>query len=319
MATKINIPVAISPAPLLGKSKEFIGRALAARGAGSAADFQLWASLALELLAKASLAQIHPSLIVDVQKNPNSLLTAAGIEVNARVATIGAEMAYARLKHTAAPRFNAGVFESCKTMAEMRNAHLHSGELPFHNRNTEAWEGSFWHACEIILESMKLGLDDWLGAKEALATKELLKAIAEAKRAAAKKRISEAAAAFAERVPKLKDREQLIAASLNQLAYRYRKSFKRSLDDHWGEKCPACQAQAVVGGDQIYEDLADDQDNAEEGYEIVETGYSAEELFCPTCGLSLLGEEALEEGGIELTHVEHNERAIDYGPDYGND
>jgi hypothetical protein len=312
-------PVSISPDALMGKSKAFIERALAAREANASADYQLWASLALELLAKAALASIHPSLIVDTQKNPNSLLNAAGIEVNIRVATIGADAAYVRLKHTAAPRFNAGVYDSCKAMAEMRNAHLHSGELPFEGRNADAWEGAFWHACEIILESMTLDLDAWLGTKEAKATKELLRAISEAKKSAAKKRISEAATAFLEKHPKQKDREALIAASLSQVPYLFKKSFKRTLDAHWGEKCPSCSAQAVVGGDNTYEDLADDQDGADEGFEIVESGYAAEELYCPTCGLSLIGEEALEEGGIDLERVDYNEREIEYEPDYGND
>ncbi|MNY37132.1 hypothetical protein D3C86_1716690 [compost metagenome] len=147
----------------------------------------------------------------------------------------------------------------------------------------------------------------------------MLRAIAEAKRAAAEKRIAESAATFLARVPKQKERDALIAASLTQSPYPFIKRFKRAFDDYWGETCPACSANAVVGGDKTYEDLADDQDDADEGYEMVETGYAAEELFCPTCELSLIGEEALVAGGIDLERVDFNEREIEYEPDYGND
>ncbi|MEM5331769.1 hypothetical protein VSR34_35195 [Paraburkholderia sp. JHI2823] len=319
MTTTKPLPPSISPVALMGKSKAFIRKALAAKASGEAADYQLWASLALELLAKASLATIHPSLIVDVQKNPNAVLTAAGIEANARVPTIGADAAYIRLKHTAAPRFNHGVYEACKGMAELRNAHLHSGELPFDGRNADVWEGGFWHACEVVLESVELDLDDWLGATDAKATKAIISAAAEAKSAAAKKTIAESSADFIKRVSKAKDRERLIEESQHFRVSLYTDSFKRPLDHHWLEKCPACTAQAIVGGDQTYESLADDQDYEEGGWELVDLGYAAEELQCPTCGLQLRGEEALTTGGVDLEHVEQEEREIEYEPEYGND
>ncbi|WP_155696983.1 hypothetical protein [Burkholderia stagnalis] len=314
------LPPSISPEALMGKSKAFIRKALAAKASGDPADYQLWASLALELLAKASLATIHPSLIVDVQKNPNAVLAAAGIEVSARVATIGADAAYTRLKHTAAPRFNHGVYEACKGMAELRNAHLHSGELPFDGRiAADVWESGFWHACEVVLESVDLNLDDWLGATDAQATRALIAAAAEAKTAAAKKKISESGAEFTKRVTKAKERERVIEESKHLRISLYTASFKRPLDHHWLEKCPACTAQAVVGGDQTYESLADDQDYEEGGWELVDLGYAAEELQCPTCGLQLRGEEALIAAGVDLEHVEQEEREIEYEPDYGND
>lgn len=309
----------ISPVALMGKSKAFIRKALVAKGNGDHADYQLWASLSLELLAKAALAAIHPSLIVDVQKNPNAILSACGIEVNARVATIGADTAYIRLKHTAAPRFNHAVYEACKGMADLRNAHLHSGELPFDGRAADAWESGFWHACEVVLDSIKSSLDEWLGGTNAQEPKAIIVAAAQAKKAAAKERIAESARNFIERVSKAKDREQLIEKSKHLRPSLYWDTFKRPLDNHWLEKCPACSALAVAGGDKTYERLADDQDYEDGGWELVDIGYATEELHCPTCELNLWGEDELEAAGISLEHVEQEEREIEYEPEYGND
>lgn len=319
MTSNRPLPPSISPEALMGKSREFIRKSLVAKASGDFADYQLWASLALELLAKGALATIHPSLIVDVQKNSNAVLAAAGIEVSARVATISADAAYMRLKHCAAPRFNHGVYESCKGMADLRNAHLHSGELPFDGRIADAWESGFWHACDVVLESMGLNLDDWIGETDAQATRALITAAAEAKAAAAKKKISESSAEFLKKIPKASEREKLVGASRQLQISLYAASFKRPLDHHWLETCPACSAQAIVGGDQTYESLADDQNYEEPGWELVDLGYAAEEFQCPTCGLQLRGEESLVAAGIGLEHVEQEEREIEYEPEYGND
>jgi len=52
-----NVFIAIDGNALHSKSKVYIGRALARKGAGDLDEYQLWASLALELLGKAALAR----------------------------------------------------------------------------------------------------------------------------------------------------------------------------------------------------------------------------------------------------------------------
>jgi hypothetical protein len=57
MTTKQVVP-ALSPEALLGKSKTYTARALAAKDAKDLGEYQLWASLALELLCKWALAEV---------------------------------------------------------------------------------------------------------------------------------------------------------------------------------------------------------------------------------------------------------------------
>ena len=63
--TKGQVPAAITKEGLIAKSRIYIQRAFRAKLADDLDEYQLWASLALELLGKAALAGIHPSLVVD--------------------------------------------------------------------------------------------------------------------------------------------------------------------------------------------------------------------------------------------------------------
>ena len=50
---------------LYAKSKVYVERSFKAEHDKDQAGFQLWASLSLELLGKATLARIHPALVAD--------------------------------------------------------------------------------------------------------------------------------------------------------------------------------------------------------------------------------------------------------------
>jgi|GEM_PF-5056557 hypothetical protein len=50
---------------LYNKSKLFIDKGISKRNETDMSEFLLWASLSLELLGKATLAFIHPSMVVD--------------------------------------------------------------------------------------------------------------------------------------------------------------------------------------------------------------------------------------------------------------
>lgn len=315
-----HLPAALSHEGLLGKSRIHAQRALAAKNAGIDDEFQLWAALALELLAKASLSAIHPSLIVE-SENTNSLLEACGVPTGTVVRTIKAQDAYARLKHTV-QHFGTPAFDGCRKLADRRNAELHSGEAAFGTVPPATWEGPFWNSAELILDSMNLSLDEWLGVN-AKTPKQVLKTMRKAKKDAALERIKHAIEAFKKRPDGQKrgkgEMEELRVTSQGIRPYASHEQFHYLLDAYWLGECPACKCFGVVGGDATYEGPADDQSDADEGFEIVESGYNPVEFHCPTCGLALAGEEALSAAGMTDEHVETTEQEIEYGPEYGND
>jgi len=318
-----QVPAALLAESLLQKSKLYAKKALAAKQAGDDNDYQLYAALALELLAKSSLATIHPSLVVKAE-NLNSVLEANGISTGTAVRTIDASEAYTRLRHTV-PSYTTPDMDACRKLAERRNAELHSGEAAFAAFPPDLWEGEFWHAAELILKSMHLTFDDWLGA-DAKAPEALLQTLRKAKRAAVKQRVERARTAFLEF--KLDGKKKRSAKQIKQIRedsksldpYSDRDLFEYLVIEKWLDTCPACEAEGIVGGEKAYEELAEDQSDAEPGYEIVETGYYPLEFHCTTCQLALVGnEEVLIAGIADDGHYVQEQREIQYEPDYGND
>jgi hypothetical protein len=167
----MTVSPALSHEPLFGKSKVYIARALAAKTRKSLGEYQLWASLALELLGKSALAAIHPCLVADPQSSV-SLFAAAGMNIGTDLKTITAKTLFERLSHVS-KRFDKTTQEYCQNMSLKRNAELHSGESPFETAIPSSWEGRFWHTAEIVLEIMGDTIESWLGADEAKAPKEL--------------------------------------------------------------------------------------------------------------------------------------------------
>ncbi len=314
---KLSPPPALSHDALLAKSKLLAKRSVEAKEGGLDVDCQLWAAAALELLAKAQLAGIHSSLIVEAENN-NSLLEANGIPTGTAVRTIGAATAYTRLKHTV-PNFSTPVFEECKKLAERRNAELHSGDAACASMPYEAWEGDFWNAADLILKSMDMDLQEWLGA-DSKAPKALLKAYRLAEIKAAKQRVKHHATEFKKTDQgKLgKEKFALLVQETAKLPIEM-KHFHYLYGTYWKHECPACKTIGAAAGDEDWEDLAEDQSSADYGFQIMERGYSPSEFHCPTCRLSLVGDAAVNAAGIDETHVETTEEEIKYEPEYGND
>ena len=119
----LKIATALSHEALYGKSKVYITRGLNAKSRADHGEYQLWASLALELLGKSALAAIHPSLVADPQSYI-SLFAAAGINIDTDIKTIIAKTVFERLTHVSAQgkkQFDTNTAKFCQDMALKRN------------------------------------------------------------------------------------------------------------------------------------------------------------------------------------------------------
>jgi hypothetical protein len=309
-----DVFIAINGDALHAKSKVYIGRALARKGAGDLNEYQLWASLALELLGKAALARRHPSLVVD----PNhwqSMFVAAGINVTTDVKTITAKTLFERLAHLV-PRFDKTIQKFCQDIAERRNAELHSADLPFRAMRLEAWEARYWHASDTILRQMGSSLEHWLGAADAKAARQLLDEAAKALDAALKLRVEAAKEQFA--AQKKFERERLATEAELREPQQQTALFKSSYDEIWTESCPACGCRAFMTGEQTGEDISEERDE-HAIWEIVDREFVGQEFRCPTCDLSLTGSDEIDAAGLNYIHEDQQEREMEYEPDYGND
>lgn len=305
-----NIYIAINGDALHDKSKVYISRALERKSTENLDEYQLWASLALELLGKAALAHRHPCLVVDPH-HWQSLFVAAGINITTDVKTISAKTLYERLTHLI-PKFDRSVLQKfCQEIAERRNTELHSADLPFRAMKLEAWEARYWHACDTILQHMDSSLEQWLGANDARAPRQLLNQAMQALGDAVRLRIVAAKESF----------EKLTKSELKRLKSEPKKkhdSFKNSYDEIWNTECPACKCCAYMTGNQTGEEIIEDYDEYEI-WEIVNRQMLAEEFYCPVCDLTLTGNHEIDMAGLDPIHEDQQERELEYEPDYGND
>lgn len=312
-----NLSPSLSPAALYAKSKVYIKRGFRAQQAGDTEEYQLWASLAIELLGKAALARVHPALVAD-PSHPHSLFAACGRQLSPDVKTITAKTLFDRLGHIDRA-FDSRHQKFCEQLALRRNAELHSGESPYSGMSAEAWEREFWGAVEAILGMQGETLESWLGAAEAKAPTDIVKQAAEAMEWAAKDRIARRKEDFEKANQDPKKRQELIERAVGLSFQDFSKRFNISADAWQRQACPACSASAFLGGILWSEEVVE-EDASEDGMtEFVDETYAVEEFLCPTCNLHLFGTSEIKAAGLPNEFVLRDEREREFEPDYGNE
>ena len=244
-----------------------------------------------------------------------SMFVAAGINVTTDVKTITAKTLFERLAHLV-PRFDKTVQKFCQDIAERRNAELHSADLPFRTMRLDAWEARYWHASDTILHEMGSSLEQWLGAADAKAPRQLLDEAAKALAAAVKLRVEAAREQF--EALKRAERERLTAEAELREPQHQMGIFKGRYDEIWSESCPACKCRAFMTGEQTGEDISEERDE-HAIWEVVDREFVGEEFRCPTCDLTLMGSDEIDASGLSYIHEDQQEREMEYEPDYGND
>ena len=306
---------ALSHEALYGKSKRYVVRALRCKSNGDFDEYQLWASLALELLGKACLARRHPSLIANPMSS-HSLFAASGIRTGIDITTISSKTMVCRLR-VVVSGFDRDVEKHCHNIFTRRNMELHSGELPYKSMTPSAWEVRFWHATDAILRDMDQSLNDWLGVSRAKAPTELLKHAHQAIVYATKVKIENAHKAFSKMKKAVK--EKLLRNADGKQPYHYNNVFAVDTDFEHMVECPACTGNAIVAGDLVDEIPQDVGDEFDPWEETVEKCYVAHEFFCPVCQLRLNSLAELEAAGVQTDFLKIGTRERYPEPDYGND
>ncbi len=307
---------------LYAKSQVYIRRGLRAQADNDTEEYQLWASLALELLGKAALARVHPALVADPQ-HYQSLFAACGRQLSPDIRTISANTLFERLSHIE-KAFDSRHKKFCGDMASRRNAELHSGESPFSGMSPAAWEREFWGAMETVLAMQDETLESWLGAEDSKAPAKIILQAHEALQWAVKHRISRCKEDFDKKHQDPKRREAVIDGSKklqwNDLTW----------DGSSRYECPACLSSGFLGGTLWNEEVVatepgwsgtDDQgeDYGEPPTETVEKSYSIEAFECLICGLHLYGTKEIAAAELPEDFTEREDRELEFGEEYGND
>jgi hypothetical protein len=234
--------------------------------------FAFWSSLALELIARASLAKVSPVLVADATEWAQ-LYFALGHAPTATKFTpksVGISEVLNRLQ-AITPEFGKELRDFCSIHTGMRNAELHSAEMPFEDLKASTWLWKFYRSCEVLLARLNVDLPSLLGAEEATFAKQQIEAARD-----------EAAKAVLGTIKSFKEVWEAKPAEERKKLAEKAKAWASREDGHVAP-CPACSSEALLNGDAISAPK-----RALKGDMVVETQAMAPSRFqCVACGLKI--------------------------------
>jgi len=259
--------------------------------------FSFWCHLALELLARAAIADVHPALLSGTKRD--GLYYGLGLTDGP---DFGPESISSGTVYDLCLRFidDFGTAEraTCEESRQRRNAELHSALATFENL-PRGWLGRFFAACRILAQHMNLELSDLLGAESAQLAERLIVDDAEEVRATVRALIDEAK----QRVESLNaaDHAQRSEAAKEALAPRFDafgsvSPFAQQLPPVITTAgCPACATIAAVRGERV----ARGRPRISVDGELIEPTVAVPTRFdCPVCELVLDGAAQLTVAGL---------------------
>ncbi len=249
------------------------------------AEEALWASLTLEFLGRAALANVSPALLAETgERNWQNLYHSLGFtptESKYSPKSITATELFRRLA-AIIPDFTQEVENFCILHTGRRNAELHSGEAAFDGVPNSAWSPRFYRACEVLLTSLGETLETLVGKEEAEAARKLVAAAADETAKAARGDVEAHKKVWLGK--KDEDRAALSSSAkvwaTRQLGHRV--------------KCPACNSFALVQGEPVGPTHTKlDHDEITETQEYLPTHFE-----CVACGLKIPGLSKLNAIGL---------------------
>jgi hypothetical protein len=297
--------MALDHESLWNKGKLLVARALEVRQEHEEGDFFLWMSLALELLGKAHLARFHPALVADTRTSDTLLAVCAGVSTN-KMHTIAASEVFLRCQRTIGG-FDKTAFEFCISLANDRNAHLHSGELPFARPRADLWISQCWSVVEILVVAQGRTLAELVGEDEA---DSLGRIIADHKQLLSeriKRRIAICRSRFESLPP------DVAAARKARSGPRDRVSGDEYTD---AMECPVCACAGELSGTIVDREDVGAADEDEPWMRSINCTVEVWQFACRGCGLEVNGAAELDVAGIasecEVTLVEEEDMEEPY-------
>jgi predicted RNA-binding Zn-ribbon protein involved in translation (DUF1610 family) len=245
--------------------------------------FGFWSALTLEMLARAALTAISPTLIAD-NKDWNNIYFALGYPPNEKKFTpksVDTAEVFRRLEKINA-EFTHEMLNFTIAHLERRNSELHSGSLPFDALGTSKWLPIFYAACQVLLGMLDASLELLFGASEARAAETLIQALQDEAAKAVERTIKTHREVWEEKDDAEREalRKQASVISSRHLGHRV--------------ACPSCGSTGLVHGNPIGEPA-----RSLDGETIVERETMLPSRFeCPACGLKVAGYSKLNACGL---------------------
>ena len=269
--------------PLFAKARLFFQRA--SNDSSNEPLYGLWCSLCLELLARAALASISPTLLAKPDNDHKHLLHALdrGSEKNPRI-SISATKVFGLCNNLFA-EFDDDDEQISLALTNRRNEELHSGGAAFEEYPSSQWLTGFYHACNSLCSAISVPLESLFGTEEADVAQDMMSK----SRQDAKKRVNDLISAhktaFLLKSSDEQEKAKLDAESIgSDLATKH----------HHRVTCPACGSIATVQGRPFGKEyITNNEDEI-----IVKQAVAPKSFSCSACGLTLDGYVELEVAGL---------------------
>jgi len=269
--------------PLWAKARLFFERAFSESRDDPA--FGLWCSLGLELLARAALASVSPTLLAEPDNEHRYLLHALnrGSERTPRKSIAAAQVF--SLCRTLFPPFTEEDFKAALALINRRNEELHSGAAAFDEYRPSQWLAGFYRACRSLSTAMGECLVSLFGEEEAnVATRILTE-----NQSDVRQRIQSSIAAHRKVFQDKSEQERKDATTKAEEL-----GSQLAMQRHHRVTCPACQCIATVQGTPFGKDHITQGD----GCIVVRQPVSPTSFSCSACGLKLQGYAELEAANL---------------------
>ncbi|OLT46447.1 hypothetical protein BJF87_22620 [Gordonia sp. CNJ-863] len=294
------------------KAKMFLNRAMDQKDSRPFDERALWATLALELLAKAALARTSPVLIAEPTEEGTNLLIATGLlesKSETRFVTVRAKTLFQRCQLAFRP-FNA---TEAGKMTAARNDYLHGATPGFTSIPEDSWWPLFWRQAIILNTAVDRELDDLVGSD---------------REAEVQRHLDQNRKNIEHRLEMLiqQARTRLAQHNAGTLPTRIAKQWSPGTDRTIGHSysdphpCPACTGKGLIEGDYVNDTRVEGHQIHDDDWETtVELDVLSDYFSCWDCGLVLDNYELLEQAGLPDTFTTEGDDSDIREPDYGND
>ncbi|MFF0496469.1 hypothetical protein ACFYU5_08705 [Nocardia aobensis] len=298
------------------KAKLFLNRAMDPSNDRTEDEKQLWAALALELLAKAALCKVSPILVAEPTEDGSHVLKAAGlIEGEAHFTTARASTIFKRCQKVFRP-FSE---EEATKISSGRNEYLHGAALGITGIPAHAWWPRFWAQAHILLTAQGADISLLVGPERVNAVEVHL--------AQNKKNIEHQLTSRIEaaKLSLARFRDGRMSGT-EQAKWQAWPRWTPVLEYSTEATCPACSNIGRLEGSEIVDRRVTEYGADERDHfigTIAEIDVSPDYFSCQTCHLvldkfELILESELGEEGFTV-EVDPEDLEDWFEPEYGND
>ena len=194
--------------------------------------------------------------------------------------------------------------ELCDFVALLRNAHLHTADLPYDNLTPSKWLPRYYETVTILNEFIGKSLAEFLGPESAEGAEALVKSLS----AELKNNVKSKIAAYSKVWKSKTGEEQKVLAQA---------AISASTRVSWGEaarSCPVCGSTGKLSGRQVKQL----PEKYVDGELLMDVQFLATAFKCVACGISFKGPEELAHSELDMHFVETTATSLHdlYEPEY---